>query len=203
MKEIGLYGAGGHCFAVLELIRSLEDYQPNVVFDDAPGRSEVLGVPVKSASEYRSDIPLCISVGDNHSRMKIALEHNGDCPSFVHSSAVVYPSASIGKGTVVFPHVVVDAAAHVGDFCIINNNATLSHHVSVSDYCHIAINAAVAGGVSIDEGCLIGAGSIILPNVRIGKWAVVGAGAVVTQDVPDYALVVGQPAIIKKYQQPK
>jgi len=44
------------------------------------------------------------------------------------------------------------------------------------------------------EGCSIGANSTTLPNVTIGRWAMVGAGAVVTRNVPDHALVVGNPA---------
>lgn len=44
------------------------------------------------------------------------------------------------------------------------------------------------------EGCSIGANSTTLPNLTIGRWAMVGAGAVVTHNVPDYALVAGQPA---------
>nr|WP_272909423.1 hypothetical protein [Achromobacter pulmonis] len=42
----------------------------------------------------------------------------------------------------------------------------------------------------------MGAGSIILPNVTVGRFALVGAGSVVTRDVPDYALVAGNPAKI-------
>ena len=44
------------------------------------------------------------------------------------------------------------------------------------------------------DGASIGAGAVILPGVRIGRYAVVGAGAVVTKDVPDGAVVVGNPA---------
>ena len=44
------------------------------------------------------------------------------------------------------------------------------------------------------QGCSIGAGAVILPGLVIGRWATVGAGAVVTRDVPDHALVVGNPA---------
>ena len=71
----------------------------------------------------------------------------------------------------------------------------------IHDFCHIAINAALAGGVVVGEGSLIGAGSIILPEVSIGKWAIIGAGAVVTKDVPDYAVVYGNPAKIIRYNQ--
>ncbi len=46
----------------------------------------------------------------------------------------------------------------------------------------------------------LGYGSIVLKNVKIGNGAIVGAGSVVTKDVPDYAIVVGNPAKIVKYR---
>jgi serine acetyltransferase len=49
-------------------------------------------------------------------------------------------------------------------------------------------------GVFVGQGASIGAGSVCIAPVRVGKWSMVGAGAVVTRDVPDHALVVGNPA---------
>ena len=46
----------------------------------------------------------------------------------------------------------------------------------------------------LKQGCSLGAGSITLPNLTIGRWAMVGAGAVVTHSIPDFALVIGNPA---------
>jgi UDP-2-acetamido-3-amino-2,3-dideoxy-glucuronate N-acetyltransferase len=40
----------------------------------------------------------------------------------------------------------------------------------------------------------VGANATVLSGLTIGRWAMVGAGAVVTADVPDHALVVGNPA---------
>ena len=47
----------------------------------------------------------------------------------------------------------------------------------------------------------VGANSVILPGVKIGTGAIVGAGSVVTKDVPEYAIVVGNPARILKYRE--
>ena len=41
---------------------------------------------------------------------------------------------------------------------------------------------------------------IILPGVQIGKGAVIGAGAVVARDIPEYAIAVGNPVVIKGYR---
>ena len=46
----------------------------------------------------------------------------------------------------------------------------------------------------------IGGHVIILPGVQIGNGAIVGAGAVVTKNVPDYAIVGGNPARIIRYR---
>ena len=46
----------------------------------------------------------------------------------------------------------------------------------------------------IKNGASIGANSTILPGIVIGKNSLVGAGSVVTKDVPDFSVVIGNPA---------
>lgn len=57
--------------------------------------------------------------------------------------------------------------------------------------------------VVIGDDVWIGGGAIILSNVHIGKGAIIGAGAVVTKDVPEYAIVGGNPAKVIKYRNKK
>lgn len=54
--------------------------------------------------------------------------------------------------------------------------------------------------VTIGDDVWIGARAIILPGKNIGKGVIIGAGAVVTKDVPDYAIVGGNPAKIIKFR---
>ena len=54
-------------------------------------------------------------------------------------------------------------------------------------------------GVTVAEGASIGGGCTVLPGVSIGRFAMVGAGAVVTRDVPDFGLVIGNPARLVGY----
>ena len=195
MKDITLFGAGGHCFAVTELIKSTEDYNPIIILDDSPTEKNILGIPIRKYNKKLfSPKSLCISIGNNKNRKKIANLFSVEFPTFKHSTAVIYPSVNIGKGSVIMPSTVLDADCKIGDFCIVNNNATVSHNVIINNFVHVAINVAIAGGVTIGEGVLLGAGSVILPNIKIGKWAVIGAGSIVTKDVPDYGIVYGNPA---------
>ena len=56
--------------------------------------------------------------------------------------------------------------------------------------------------ILIQKGAWIGANAVILLGVSIGKHAIVGAGSVVTKDVPDYGVVVGNPARVVKMLNP-
>lgn len=53
------------------------------------------------------------------------------------------------------------------------------------------------GTINIGKYTFIGAGSTILPGVTIGKGCLIAAGTLVSNDVPDYAIVVGRPGKIK------
>lgn len=53
--------------------------------------------------------------------------------------------------------------------------------------------------IHIKEGAWIGSGAIILGGVIVGEHSVVGAGSIVNKDVPDYAIVGGNPAKVIKY----
>lgn len=64
-------------------------------------------------------------------------------------------------------------------------------------------NGYEVGQVIIGEYAWIGARAIILKDVVIGKYAIVGAGAVVTKNVPDYAIVGGNPARVLKFRKHK
>jgi len=64
---------------------------------------------------------------------------------------------------------------------------------------HISPNASLAGDVYIGEGTHIGIGAVIIQGLKVGKWVTIGAGAVVINDIPDFAVVVGNPGKIKKY----
>ena len=55
----------------------------------------------------------------------------------------------------------------------------------------------LAGELTVGDGAAIGARAVVRAGLTVGAWALVGAGAVVVRDVPDYALVVGNPAVQK------
>jgi serine acetyltransferase len=56
------------------------------------------------------------------------------------------------------------------------------------------------GDIIVENDVWIGAKATIMSGVKIGNGSIVGSGSVVTKDVPPYAIVVGNPAIVVKYR---
>lgn len=76
---------------------------------------------------------------------------------------------------------------------------TSSYFFSKDDRCFEKNFRAHNPPTEIGNDVWLGRNAIILPGVKIGNGAIVGAGAIVTKDVPDYAIVVGNPArVIRK-----
>ena len=119
--------------------------------------------------------------------------------------------AVIGDSAVIMMGAVINIGAIVGESTMIDMNAVVGGRAIIGRNCHIGAGAVIAGTIEppssipvvIEDGVLVGANAVVLEGVRIGKRAVVAAGSVVTQDVPENAVVAGQPAKIVKYRDAK
>lgn len=197
MKEIALIGGGGHAKVIIEIIEEAGD---RVVFinDIDASVTAIHGYPVSTEMPSKA-AEVIVSVGSNAIRRKIAMRSQNAFATAIHPKANVSSRCSIGEGSVVMAGATINSDAVIGKHCIINTNASVDHDCRLGDFVHIAPGASVAGTVSIGEGTLVGVGSSIIPGINIGKWATIGAGTVIIDDVPDHAVVVGNPGDVIKY----
>ncbi len=125
----------------------------------------------------------------------------------------VQKGAKIGKNCVLGQNVNVANNVVIGNYCKIQNNVSVYEGVTLEDYVFCGpsmvftnildprckypqVGSSFYKKTLVKEGASIGANATILCGHTIGKDAMIGAGAVVTKDIPDYALVVGNPAKI-------
>jgi acetyltransferase-like isoleucine patch superfamily enzyme len=110
----------------------------------------------------------------------------------------------IQRGVVIGKRVKVEAFAFIPSGVTIEDGVFIGPHVCfTNDKVPRAVNADMTlKGVHdwkvtptrVKAGAALGANSTIVCGTTIGKWAMVGSGSVVTKDVPDHALVLGNPA---------
>ncbi len=194
-----LYGASGHAKVIIEILEK-QGIPITGLVDANPAVQTLLGYRVNQLlSDLDADEQVIISIGNNAIRKKIATEIGQGFGTAVHPSANISSRTEIGEGTVMMAGVSVNSSTVVGKHVILNTNCLIDHDGVIGDYVHISPNAALAGNVTVCEGTHIGIGACVIQGINIGKWATIGAGAVIIKDVPDYALVVGNPARIIEY----
>lgn len=126
---------------------------------------------------------------------------------------VILENAKIGKNCNICAHTLVESDVVIGDNVTVKSGVYIWDGTRVEDDVFIGPNATLTNdfmprskqypdsfsGITLKKGSSVGANATILPGVTVGEKAMVGAGAVVTKDVPDYAVVVGNPAKIIRY----
>ncbi|HIE66291.1 MAG: DapH/DapD/GlmU-related protein [Nitrospira sp.] len=121
----------------------------------------------------------------------------------------VLKGSCIGENCKIGQNVVIGPKAVVGNNVKIQNNVSVYEGVTLEDHVFCGPSVVftnvfnprseiprmnVLKSTLVKRGATIGANCTILCGITLGAYAFIGAGAVVTKDVPDYALVVGNPA---------
>ena len=123
--------------------------------------------------------------------------------SHVMTGAVIGENCNLGQNVVVSPGVVL------GKNTKVQNNVSIYTGVICEDDVFLGPSMVFTNIINprssiirrdkyettlVKKGATIGANATIICGITIGSYAFVGAGSVVTKDVPDYALVIGNPA---------
>ena len=121
--------------------------------------------------------------------------------------SVILSGARIGNHCNINCHTFIENEVVLGDHVTVKSGVYLWDGLEAEDHVFIGPNVSFVNnryprsGMPLDPypvtrlgyGCSIGAGAVILDGLRIGRYALIAAGAVVTRDVPDHALIKGNP----------
>lgn len=203
-KDILLLGAGGHCRAVIDVLR-LSSFRPAVILDKSvscPDASpkELLGVQIAGDDSLLPELRAqydygLVTVGQIktaaiRAKLYARLKECGYLlPVLVSGHASASPWSSIGEGTVVMHFATINAGAVVGANSIINTGAIIEHDAQIGHNCHVSTGAIVNGGAVLADNVFLGSGAIVREGVRIGAGSVIGMGLAVKRDIPPGTLL--------------
>lgn len=204
-RKLLVFGAGGHAKSVIAAIDAGSEQEVAAILTEveAEAGSSLLGHPVvhraagvawaRSAGVSHA----IVAIGDNRVRARIgqSLAAEGfTLATVIHPLAWVAPAATIGPGSFVHVFAVVGPASSIGPGSIISAHAVVGHDTMVGAWAHLTPGTRIGGGATIGEGAFLGMGCTVLPRVKIGAHASVGANSVVHKDIPEGAIVAGNPA---------
>lgn len=199
-----IIGSGGHAKVILDMLL-LNKIDVLGFWDDKLNKGEILGFPVIGTVDVLSSMQthekVIIAVGDNLARKTIAGRlRSSNFANVIHPTCFISERCSLGTGIVAMANSTVNIGSTVGDHVIINTNASIDHECQIGDFVHISPNVALAGNVKVGNGTHIGIGSAVIQGITIGENVVIGAGSVVIRDIPDHAVVYGNPGKIRNYK---
>lgn len=209
MTEIALFGGEGGGAMVANAVRRLAAGGKAVAVagflnDAAPAGSTLCGAKVLGGFEAWRDLEDAVAfLAPLHKAKEIQRRSarilglgipDARWVTVVDPGAYVAEDARMGPGSFAGPFAIVDAGARLGRHVSLWPAAQVGHDCEAGDFVFVGRAGIVSGRCRLGEGVHVGPGAVILDGRAIGRFAVVGAGAVVTRDVPDYAIVAGNPA---------
>jgi acetyltransferase-like isoleucine patch superfamily enzyme len=131
----------------------------------------------------------------------------------IWAHAHILPGATVGEQCNICDGVFIENDVIVGDRVTVKSGVQLWDGIRLGNDVFVGPNATFTNdrfprsrmwldtvlSTLVDDGASIGANATILPGITIGKGSMVGAGSVVTNDVPPFAVVIGNPARIHRY----
>lgn len=119
---------------------------------------------------------------------------NDQLASLIHPTAIIPKDfVKIGNGVLFAPLSQLSPDVTISDNCILLPNSFVGHDSFLDHFAHVATNGVVGANVHIGKAVHIGSNATLREKIKIGDFALVGAGSVVLKDVPENAIVVGNP----------
>jgi sugar O-acyltransferase (sialic acid O-acetyltransferase NeuD family) len=200
--RIAFYGIGSRYLyemlevavrAKVEVVAYIDNMQPP---GEYPGLEPLLHVDDCGPGDKSIPVVLPLVTPGHRKAMSAELNKYGfsECATLIDPTAILSTSFHAGIGFQVNAGVVIGANCNFGDHVLVNRSVSIGHDADVADYVSFGPGCLLCGSCTIDAGAFIGGGATIAPNVRVGRNAIVGAGAVVVKNVPNNAVVAGNPA---------
>ncbi|MGD6778418.1 NeuD/PglB/VioB family sugar acetyltransferase [Sutcliffiella horikoshii] len=203
-ENIYIIGAGTYGEAMCELAEVL-GYKVNGFYDEDEKKqgkpimgTYVIGKFSDLAYDEINNKQFIVAIGNNELRHKIMnkiVENRGNTPTLIHPTAVVTPSAEIGKGVYIQANAYIWTKVKIDDYCIISPGVVIAHHSTIGKACLVSTLSGVGASINVGDKVFIGMNATLVTGISdIGENSIIGAGAVVLKNTDRDSVYAGIPA---------
>lgn len=179
--------------------------------DESLYKKDILNLPVLGkyqdlfTAKFKNQIQnVYCPIGNNAIRVEYlsTLKKEGyGTPSFIHPSVSVGPDVILGEaiymlvGNIIMPH------TSIGNYIMVNMASTIAHHVILEDGVFMSSGVNIGAMINVKRKAYIGMGVTAMTGIKyIGENSLIGAGTVLIKDVPDNAVMVGNPGRVLRFK---
>jgi sugar O-acyltransferase (sialic acid O-acetyltransferase NeuD family) len=105
-------------------------------------------------------------------------------PNFMHHSSIVASTAELGRGNIIYPHVIVGPKVKIQDFNLVTSYSFISHDCVIGSM-NFFSTAGLAGKVEVGDNNFFGIRSTVIPSVHIGSGNTIQAGMIIDKHIAD------------------
>lgn len=158
------------------------------------GMPPIIGQP--ETHQPRPDEVFVCAIANPQARLAVAQDmrcRGAEFMTLVHPTALVAPGATLGRGCILLPFVIVDINSGLGEYVVMYYRAGIGHDAIVGDGCLILSNAVVGSRCLLGEGVTVSTLSFCNTGISLGDYSCVGANSFAARDVPTGTTVIGVP----------
>ena len=214
MKNIVIFGSGGHAKVIVDIIEKQGKFNIAGFIDEYCEKdTSIMGYKVLGNESCLKDIFFSneiyggiIGIGDNSIREKVRDKVIKAIPNFkfvncIHPKSIIGKDVNLGNGNVVMAGVIINSSSRVKNHCVLNTNSSLDHDCVMLDFSRIDPNATIGGNVKIGCYSAIGIGANVFYGVNIGSNCIIGGGSIVNKNTSDNSIYYGSPSkFIRKHK---
>lgn len=208
MKVLGIFCAGNLGREIYDMVFRINQetrcWKEIVFADNYPRTEQYYGTRVCRLEEWgdrKKEIEFVIANGEPGVRREIydqLMQGGYSVISLIDPTAILSPTAVIGKGCIIAPFSSVSSDVVLGENVLIQSYIRVGHDIRVGSHSVVSSNCAIGGGSRIGEEVFLGMGAVVREELKIGDGAVLAMGGVLFKDLAAGMTAVGNPARITK-----
>ena len=207
MLDLIIIGAGGfghELHAMLwDVFTSKSHRFKGFLADQTDPRATRLGpiLATPEAYEPAETDRILLAIGDMEARRRISeslAQRGGQFASYIHPTAFIVRTATIGVGAVIYPYATVSNEAQLDNHVHLNYYASVGHNAKVGCCCLLAPYATLNGFSVLEEDVYVSTHATVVVGQRVGARSKISANSAVMRDVPTDSMVFGVPGRVTK-----